>query len=597
MKNWFHRGQDEMLTRLFFKLLPVQASIVAMGAINSIVNGIVAGRFIDATTVGVIGLYYTMTRVLEAVGAVLLGGVSVLSGRYLGSGRIDRTRGVCSLGLAAALIFGTFMTAASLAVPGTIADLLGSTPELKGELVTYIRGYAIGIIPLLLGQQLAAALQLERREKLGQAAILTMITVNVILDLVFVAGLKLGIWGLALATSLANWSYFLVVAQYYLTKKAQLAPSLKLIDWKESASVFRIGFPNALITACLAARSLAVNRILLKYSGGAGLSALSAFNMISGLILSVPMGTGALVRMLTSVFLGEENRDGVLSVIRITLTRVMALILAITAGVILLAPAISGIFFPDRASLEFRMASQLFVIFGGSIPGALLCLIYFNYCQAAGHQLFVNLISLVDGFFSVVAPAILLAPGIGALGVWLSFPIGIVITLICSGLYSVIRIRRWPRSLEEWLMLPPEFGTGKRLVMELHSMEDVVQTSERAQTFCNDNGISAKAGAYTGLCLEELAGNIVNHGFQADRKPHTVEAGIVLRSDGKVVLRIKDDCIPFNPQECYEMTSYAFDPFSNVGIRLVYGVADEVNYQNMLGLNVLTVLLSDRSFS
>ena len=35
------------------------------------------------------------------------------------------------------------------------------------------------------------------------------------------------------------------------------------------------------------------------------------------------------------------------------------------------------------------------------------------------------------------------------------------------------------------------------------------------------------------------------------------------------------------------------DPFANIGIRLVYGLADEVIYQNLLGLNVLTIRLSD----
>ena len=98
MIAWFRKMREEnaMLARLVVRLLPVQAAIVAMGSVNSLVDGVVAARFIDPSTVGVIGLYYTMVRILEAAGAVVLGGVSVLSGRYLGSGRIDRTRGICS---------------------------------------------------------------------------------------------------------------------------------------------------------------------------------------------------------------------------------------------------------------------------------------------------------------------------------------------------------------------------------------------------------------------------------------------------------------------------------------------------------------------
>ena len=48
-------GSNAILSRLFFRLLPIQVLLVAMGAVNSIIDGAVAGRFISAETVGVIG--------------------------------------------------------------------------------------------------------------------------------------------------------------------------------------------------------------------------------------------------------------------------------------------------------------------------------------------------------------------------------------------------------------------------------------------------------------------------------------------------------------------------------------------------------------
>ena len=71
-----------MLKRLFFKLLPVQVALVAMGSVNSIVDGIIAARFIDATSIGVVGLHYTVVNILEAIGGLLLGGTAVMCGRY-----------------------------------------------------------------------------------------------------------------------------------------------------------------------------------------------------------------------------------------------------------------------------------------------------------------------------------------------------------------------------------------------------------------------------------------------------------------------------------------------------------------------------------
>ena len=55
---------------------------------------------------------------------------------------------------------------------------------------------------------------------------------------------------------------------------------------------------------------------------------------------------------------------------------------------------------------------------------------------------------------------------------------------------------------------------------------------------------------------------------------------------------IKDDCVPFDPGERLKMTSdesIGEDPMKNIGIRMVYKIAKEVQYQNVLGLNVLTL--------
>ena len=92
-------------------MLPIQVLLVAMGAINSIVDGAVAGRFISAETVGVIGLFYTMVQVISAVNSVLLGGTAVLCGRYMGRGEMQKTRGVFSLNLTVSLLIGLLLTA------------------------------------------------------------------------------------------------------------------------------------------------------------------------------------------------------------------------------------------------------------------------------------------------------------------------------------------------------------------------------------------------------------------------------------------------------------------------------------------------------
>ena len=494
-----------MLTKLYFKLLPVQCLIVAMGAVNSIVDGVIAARCIDATAVGVVGLYYSMVSVLQAVGAVLLGGTAVLCGKAMGCGDMKKTSTVFTVNLTTALAAGIMFTALSFIVPGPIAGILGASEELKPALVDYVRGYGVGIMPLLLSQQIASFLQMERQSKRGYAGIAGMIITNTVLDLVFVAAMDLGVFGLALATSLGNWVYFLILVPYYQTGKSQLRMKLKSFDLKVLGQMTVIGIPGAVLIFVLAIRGITLNRILLKYVGTAGLSAQSALNMLNGLFVAFALGIGATLRMLASIFFGEEDRDSLKRLMRISLTRSFPMSFIVTALVAALSAFIASVFFPDKSSEVFILTRQLFLIYSFCIPLIVLVQIISNYLQAGGHNVFVNVLSVFDGFFSMIVPALILAPRMGALGVWISNPIGIMLTLLLSLGYACVFNRGFPKTAEEWMMLRDDFGVPDmdRLDIAIRSMDDVMRTAEQVQTFCEAHGIKVDATKKSPYSVDE----------------------------------------------------------------------------------------------
>ena len=98
-----------------------------------------------------------------------------------------------------------------------------------------------------------------------------------------------------------------------------------------------------------------------------------------------------------------------------------------------------------------------------------------------------------------------------------------------------------------------------------------------------------KSSYIAGLCVEEIAANIVTRGFVADKKRHFLTAMAIFLED-HLVLRLKDDCPAFDPKEMAQLSSED-GGMDNLGIRMVYDIADDVNYQNMLGLNVLTITI------
>ncbi len=530
-------------------------------------------------------------NILNAVSSVMLGGCAVLCGRYLGRGDTDRTGGVFSLNMTLTFAIGAVMTVISFLIPGVIADILGTTPALRGGLITYIRGFAIGIIPMLLSQQLASFLQMERQSRRGYAGIAGMIITNVVLDIILVAVFGMGMWGLAVSTSISNWVYFLILVPYYFTSKAQLRYDRGNIAWGDLPAIIKYGFPGALLVFCIAIRGTVINRILLTYAGNDGLSAMSAFNMVCGIFIAYAIGNGSAVRMLTSIFFGEADSSSMKQILKIVLTKGMLMACVITVIMVALSPTLASIFFPDRSTEVYRLTRQLFIIYAFSIPMVLLCQIATNYLQAIGHMVIVNIQSVFDGFFSMVIPAYLLAPSLGALGVWLANPIGMVLTLLTVPIYELWFWKRMPRTVDEWMLLPPDFGVPYEDVIniQVHNMEGVTEASSMIHDFCEAHDMDSKSAYFSALCLEEMASNVVTHGFVPGRK-NSVTVRVVYAND-TVILRLKDDCPPFDPAQMAKFIGE--DSMENIGIRTVMRIADDVNYQNLLGLNVLTILIRE----
>jgi anti-sigma regulatory factor (Ser/Thr protein kinase) len=154
---------------------------------------------------------------------------------------------------------------------------------------------------------------------------------------------------------------------------------------------------------------------------------------------------------------------------------------------------------------------------------------------------------------------------------------------------AILKLRRIPKNMEEFMVIPPDFGVPEeeRMDRTILTMDDVVNLSEGVQSFCLERGIDRRRSYFAGLFMEEMAGNVVAHGFHKDKKKHSVDIRVVHKGDN-MILRVKDDCVPFDPAERRAIFNPE-DATKNIGIRIVYGIADDISHQNILGMNVLTI--------
>ena len=119
-------------------------------------------------------------------------------------------------------------------------------------------------------------------------------------------------------------------------------------------------------------------------------------------------------------------------------------------------------------------------------------------------------------------------------------------------------------------------------------MTEVTGMSRLAGLFCQENGISKKKAYALALCIEELGSNVIKHGFD-DGKPHSIDIRMLIKDD-ELILRIRDDCRPFNLLEQYEILRHQpEDKTRNVGIRMVVESCRDIKYLSTMNTNNLII--------
>ena len=138
-------------------------------------------------------------------------------------------------------------------------------------------------------------------------------------------------------------------------------------------------------------------------------------------------------------------------------------------------------------------------------------------------------------------------------------------------------------------MLSEDFGfaAGKELELTVESLEEVMIMSRLASMFAEENGVDENSVYFLGLAIEEMAGNIIQHGFVKGNENY-IDIRILVKED-EVILRIRDNCKPFNPMEQYEILKDARDPLKNMGIRMIVKMAKDVIYLNTMNTNNLII--------
>ena len=581
----------ELWSGLFFRLLPYQVLLLIIDAANGIVDSICASNFIGQTAMAAIGLYSPLNHFLFAMSIMLVSGSQLMLGKALGSNETDSVESFFSTDLIISLILSGIVSALLLFAGLTDATkIITSDPANRAALNQYLIGQSFGIPGLVLGQQLFAFLSMENQRKRTMIASLVCMAVNTAMDLLLIGVFRMGTFGLGLGSAIAVGSFCAVMLQYYISGRSGMKFSVKAFSGRNSLTIAKRGYPGAMSRFVEMFRCIIVNILLLRYVGSGGLSAFAAVNSVMAVFWPITFGMMAVTRMLLSITIGEEDRQSVSDIMRVVLIRGGLLQCGITAFIMALAVPFANMFYHNPADPVYMMTVMGFRLMPLCMPLAVMSLAFACFAQAMEDKFLSNVLPVVDGAVSVVVFAIILIPVWKINGLYIA---NILNGFVCAALvilYAMGKKKHFPRNIDDLLVMPEDFGAPEdaRIDIEVRRVDEVNEISGQVTAFCKQRGAEEKQAVYAGLALEEMAGNVVEHGFTADHKRHVVAIRVV-HKDEDVILRILDNCTAFDPLTRMKELNENDEKDRNIGIRIVHNIAKDVAYQNLLGLNVLTL--------
>lgn len=365
-------GREPISKLLLHLALPtVAAQIINM--LYNIVDRIYIGHIpeIGGLALTGVGVCMPLIMIVSAFAALVGNGGAPRASIFMGQGETDaaeKTLGNC---FSMQLIISVILTAVLFLWNRELLLAFGASENTISYAVDYMNIYAIGTIFVQLTLGMNAFITAQGFTRISMLSVLIGAISNIILDPIFIFGLKLGVRGAALATifsqaiSCAWVLYFLFGGKSLLRirrknlplQSAFILPSLAL-----GLSVFIMQASESIILVCF-------NASLLKYGGDLAVGAMTILTSVMQFAMLPLQGLGQGAQPIISYNFGARNTARVKQAFQLLLKASLGYS-TILWSVIMLFPSIfTRMFTPDTALIEFtktplRVYMAVMVIFG-----------------------------------------------------------------------------------------------------------------------------------------------------------------------------------------------------------------------------------------
>lgn len=356
--------------------IPILLSQVFQNLYNS-VDSIIVGRFVGTTALAAVTASSDISNMIIGFFTGLSTGSGVLFSRYFGSKNYENLHKAIHTSLMLAAIIGLTLTVLGIILTPLMLRLVSCPDDVFLEAETYLRIYLIGVLLTSLYNVASGALRSVGDSRNPFIYLIIASVTNIVLDIVFVAWLKIGVAGVAIATITSQLISVTLVLNRMLKTNDVYKLVLKdlKIEKEMMPEILKLGIPAG-IQSCLTSFS---NLFVQKYTnsfGSAAMAGSGAAKKIDKYVGLIAQSIGLAITTFISQNIGAKKPERAFKGIRSVMILGFVSVLIIGTPIYFFAEFFMGLFSTDPETIKY---------------GALLIHIMmpFYYCQTL-HQIFSN---------------------------------------------------------------------------------------------------------------------------------------------------------------------------------------------------------------
>ncbi len=362
--------------------VPIMGSNLLQQLYNA-VDSAVVGQFSSSQALAAVGSTGSLISLLVGLFLGIATGAGVIYANYYGAGDREAMTRTTGTSLVIGVIAGALLTVLGLLLSPALLRLM-NTPEDVFDLAdTYLRIYFLGTIPMLV-YNIGAGIIRSGGDSMRPLLYLVISgLVNLVVDLVLVAGFDMGVAGAAWATVLSQVIAALLVL-WHMMRMGPEEDRLRLQDLrltrKTAALVLKVGIPCGLQSSMFNISNMLIQTKINAF-GSVVMAGCAAYSRIDGFAYMPMMAMGLAISTYVGQNLGAGRGDRLKKGVRVAM--VMSALATICVGVLILlfGRTLLTVFTTDQAVLDegmkmlYIMAPTSWIfsfaeIYSGAIRGA-----------------------------------------------------------------------------------------------------------------------------------------------------------------------------------------------------------------------------------